>query len=101
MDQSLGYVAQGENMVYKLRKAIYGLKQSPRVWFDKFSQIIMQVGFHRCVGDHSVFIKKSGGGIAILAVYVDNIFLTGSGTIGFAETKEYLRSYFATKDRTN
>ena len=34
MKQSLGYISQGENMVCKLKKAIYGLKQSPWACFE-------------------------------------------------------------------
>ena len=46
--EQLGHVAQGENMVCKLKKTTYGLKQSPRVWFDKFNCIIAEVGFQKC-----------------------------------------------------
>jgi len=46
MEQPPRYVAQRENMLCKLKKAIYGLKQSPEPgWFDKFSRIISEVGF--------------------------------------------------------
>ena len=48
MEQPPGYVAQGENLICRLRKVIYGLKQSPRAWFDKFSKVISNVGFQRC-----------------------------------------------------
>ena len=41
MEQPPGYVAQGESSeVCLLKKAIYGLKQSPRAWFHKFSQLL-------------------------------------------------------------
>ena len=41
MEQPPGFVAQGElGRVYCLRKSLYGLKQSPRAWFDKFSEVI-------------------------------------------------------------
>ena len=41
IEQSPGYVAQGETCVCKLKKAIFGLKQSPRAWFNKFSKVAM------------------------------------------------------------
>jgi len=45
MKQPPGYVAQGETKVCHLKKAIYGLKQSPKVWFGKFSLTISGIGF--------------------------------------------------------
>ena len=45
MEQPSGYVAQGEDRVCRLKKAIYGLKQSPRAWFENFSQVVMTGGF--------------------------------------------------------
>ena len=55
MEQPPEYVAQGENWVCFLKKAIYGLKQSLCAWFEKFSSIVVIYGFRRCVVDHSVF----------------------------------------------
>ncbi|KAG6422620.1 hypothetical protein SASPL_119199 [Salvia splendens] len=47
MEQPPGYVAQGEDAtkVCCLKKAIYGLKQSPKAWFDKFSSVLGTIGF--------------------------------------------------------
>ena len=46
MEQPPGYVAQGENKVCRLKKTIYGLKQSPRVWFEKFRITISSIDLH-------------------------------------------------------
>ncbi|KAL0301601.1 UNVERIFIED_CONTAM: Retrovirus-related Pol polyprotein from transposon RE1 [Sesamum radiatum] len=100
MEQPPGYVAQGEKqrMVCKLKKAIYGLKQSPRAWFDKFSRIIGEFGFSRCQADYSVFVQTTKTGMVILAVYVDDILITGSDIDGIEEAKTYLKKHFVTKD---
>jgi len=45
MEQPPGYIAQGETKVCHLKKAIYGLKQSPRAWFKKFSLTISGTAF--------------------------------------------------------
>ena len=47
MEQPPGYVAQGETKVCRLKKAIYGLKQNPRAWFEKFSLTIFGIVFRR------------------------------------------------------
>ncbi|KAL0423678.1 UNVERIFIED_CONTAM: Retrovirus-related Pol polyprotein from transposon RE1 [Sesamum radiatum] len=100
MEQPPGYVAQGEKqrMVCKLKKAIYGLKQSPRAWFDKFSRIIGEFGFSRCQADYSVFVQTTKTGMVVLAVYVDDILITGSDIDGIEEAKTYLQKQFVTKD---
>ena len=98
MEQLPGYIAQEENKVCILKKAIYRLKQSPRPWFTKFSKVVTDGGFHRYVVDHSVFYRKTNDGCVVLAVYADDILLTGSYAVAISATKEYLRRYFVTKD---
>ena len=97
-EQPPGYVAQGKNKVCPLKKAIYGLKQSLRVWFEKFGITIFGIDFHRCHSNHSVFVRHTKYGIVVLAVYVGDILLTSSDSAGLLETKEYLKRNFVTKD---
>ena len=54
--------------------------------------------FRQCAVDHLVFIKSGAAGYVFLPVYVDDILLTGGDTTGIAQTKEYLSTYFVTKD---
>jgi len=98
MEQPPGYVAQGETKVCRLNKVIYGLKQSPGVWFEKFSLTISGIGFRQYHSDHSVFVWCTRSGIVVLVVYVDDILLTGSDSAGIVETKMYLKRHFVTKN---
>jgi hypothetical protein len=84
--------------VCHLKKSIYGLKQSPRAWFDKFSKAVVSHGMTRNQADHSVFFKKTRTGIVILVVYVDDIVITGSDKEGIQILINHLSSSFLTKD---
>ena len=58
-----------KNQVCKLKRSLYGLKQSPRAWFERFTRVIQQQGYSQCQTDHTLFVKKSGGGkLSILIV---------------------------------
>ena len=99
MEQPPGYVAQGESSeVCLLKKAIYGLKQSPRAWFHKFSQLLFSYGFVSTISDPIVLRKRTAHGCVILAVYVDDIIITGSDDAEVAATKVYLAQHFVIRD---
>ena len=59
MKQPPGFVAQGEiGKVCRLRKSLYGLKESHRAWFRKFNQAIEIFGMQKSKSNHSIFYKK-------------------------------------------
>jgi hypothetical protein len=97
MAQPPGFESKGESVCH-LRKSLYGLKQSPRAWFDKFSSTVVSHGMTRSQADHSVFFKKTTRGIVILVVYVDDIVITGSDGVGIEILIRHLCSSFLTKD---
>ena len=41
------------NKVCRLRKSLYGLKQSPRAWFERFTKVVKGYGFVQCQSDHT------------------------------------------------
>ncbi|KAL0324624.1 UNVERIFIED_CONTAM: Retrovirus-related Pol polyprotein from transposon TNT 1-94 [Sesamum calycinum] len=96
MEQPPGYVAQGEkqHMVCKLKNVIYDLKQSSRAWFDKFSRIIGEFGFLWCQADHSIFVQTTRSGMVVLAVYFDDILITGVDDL--SELKRAKHTYQST-----
>lgn len=99
MQQPPGFVDEGEShQVCLLMKALYGLRQSPRAWFEKLSRLLLNCGFTRNVSDYSVFVKSSTAGCVILVVYVDDIILSGSNKLGIEETEQLLASQVHIKD---
>ena len=84
--------------VLRLKKAIYGLKQSPRAWYHKLSTTLNGKGFRKSELDHTLFTLNTTSGIICLLVYVDDIIITGSDKVGIQETKDYLKSVFEIKD---
>ena len=79
MKQPPRFVAQGEiGKVCRLRKSLYGLKQSPHAWFGKFSQAVEKFGLQKSKFDYSVFYRNSNLCIILLVVYVDDIVINGS-----------------------
>nr|GFB49991.1 hypothetical protein [Tanacetum cinerariifolium] len=43
--------------VYKVEKAMYGLHQAPRAWYDTLSKYLLKNGFQRGIIDHTLFIR--------------------------------------------
>ena len=80
IEQPPGFVAQGESgLVCKLRRSLYGLKQSPRAWFSRFISAVQEFGMIRSAADHSVFYHHSSTRLCIyLIVNVDDIIITGN-----------------------
>ncbi|GJU53448.1 putative ribonuclease H-like domain-containing protein [Tanacetum coccineum] len=64
---------QFPNKVYKVEKALYGLHQAPRAWYETLSTYIIENGFRRGIIDKTLFIKKDKGDILLVQVYVDDI----------------------------
>jgi len=76
MDQPEGYITPGkENFVCKLKKSLYGLKQSPRQWYKKFDSFMFAHGFKRSLYDSCVYVKFIDGAPIYLLLYVDDMLI--------------------------
>jgi hypothetical protein len=64
--------------VYKLRKALYVLKQAPRAWYGRLRGFLFERGFEMGKVDHTLFLLRQGRDILIVQVYVDDIVFGGS-----------------------
>ncbi|KAL5857491.1 hypothetical protein ACOSQ3_004949 [Xanthoceras sorbifolium] len=85
----------GKEKVCRLIKSLYGLKQSPRAWFERFGTVVKKFGYSQSQGDHTLFFKHSTEGKkAILIVYVDDIILTGDDIVEIEKLNKALAAEF-------
>ncbi|WKA06841.1 hypothetical protein VitviT2T_024721 [Vitis vinifera] len=84
--------------VCKLKKSLYGLKQSPRAWFGRFTKSMRAFGYRQSNSDHTLFLKKQHGKITALIVYVDDMVVTGNDPEERKALQNYLSREFEMKD---
>jgi len=98
MKQPEGFVKQGqEKLVCRLKKSIYGLKQSPRCWNQALDAQLKTMGFKQSTNDPCIYISTADS-LLILAVYVDDIVLAGKSQQAIAKVKADLGDCFQVKD---
>ncbi|KAI3796096.1 hypothetical protein L1987_38760 [Smallanthus sonchifolius] len=77
--QPEGYGKKGaKSKLYKLSKALYGLRHAPRAWNLKLDVVLKELGFKRYQHEQAVYVKSREGSLLIIGVYVDDLFVTGS-----------------------
>ena len=75
---------QHPNHVFKLKKALSGLKQAPRQWYERLSNFLLSHGYERGMIDKTLFIKKANSEIILVQIYVDDI-ISGATKDSFCE----------------
>ena len=99
MEQPEDYVQPGkEHLICKLKKSLYGLKQSPRCWNTTFTEFLESIKFKQNDADPCVFIRAEGKDVTIVAVYVDDLIIITQGPDKMKEVKESLMAHFKMKD---
>ncbi|GJS13089.1 putative ribonuclease H-like domain-containing protein [Tanacetum coccineum] len=77
--------------VYKVEKALYGLHQAPRAWYETLSTYMLDNGFQRGKINKTLFIRRHKGDILLVQVYVDDII--------FGSTNKKLSIAFENQDK--
>lgn len=88
------------NMVCKLNKSLYGLKQAARCWFDKFDKVLRDYGFINSRKDNCVYIKigSSMKDHIFIVLYVDDLVIFTADINKLNELKRYLMNIFQMVD---
>ena len=96
IEQPQGY--REGNLVCKLRKSLYGLKQSPRLWNKCIDTFLLKNNFKRCISDPSIYCQHTSSGIIILGIWVDDIIIVATPNL-LAEFKTSLCNEFKMTDQ--
>lgn len=88
------------NRVLRLKKTLYGLKQSGRRWYQKLSSIFESLGFLKCSVDQAVFHKSDKGKneLTVVAVHVDDCTIAASTLSLIEDFKAGLRKHVEVTD---
>ena len=84
--------------MYKLKKALYGLKQAPRTWYSQIDSYFLDQGFERSKSEATLYVKKEGTDILVVALYVDDLLYTGNNKSMIAEFKKDMMKKYEMND---
>lgn len=98
MELPPGFKTNDPSMVCRLRKSLYGLKQSPRCWFAKLRKALKSFGFVESYEDYSLFSFMEANICLHILVYVDDFIIAGNDATTIERFKNYLHRCFKMKD---
>ena len=98
MEQPDGYTQHGqEHLVCKLKRSLYGLKQSSRCWNVVLSRFVESIGYSLSSADPCIFVREADT-LSIIAVYVDDLIIATQTEEEMKQVKELFQSQFMMKD---
>jgi hypothetical protein len=100
MVQTEGFKQPGtKNLVCRLKKSLYGLKQSPRKWYKRFESYTIQIGYTRCEYDCCVYVCiLEDGSYIFLLLYVNDMLIVAKSMCEVNRLKSLLHKEFEMKD---
>lgn len=93
-----GFEHPDPTKICRLCKSIYGLKQSPRCWFEKLRTALKAYGFKQSKADYTHFTFIQGATVLHILVYVDDFIIVGNDLSTIQRFKNYLCKCFHMKD---
>lgn len=99
VNQPEDFVKEGhEKKVYKLFKALCGLKQAPRAWYTQLNKCLEKLGFVKCQFEHDVYTKREVEDSLLIGAYVDDLIITGTSVSSIDKFKLQMSKEFEMSD---
>jgi hypothetical protein len=80
--------------VYKLSKALYGLKKVPRAWYARLKTFLLDHGYVMGSVDKTLFTLKPDNDFLLFHIYVDDIIFGGSSHVLMSSFQEMMENEF-------
>lgn len=98
MKQPAGFIEEGkEHQVCLLRRSIYGLKQSARVWNKKIHQVLTDTNYIQSKNDPCLYILDKNGKFCYVLIYVDDVIMASEDNSMLKECERTLSAEFKIK----
>lgn len=91
-----GYRKNGVQAL-RLLKALYGLPQSPKCWYEKLKEMLLKCGFRICKVESCMFILKDKDSFIIILVYVDDFLIAGNSVTVVDDVISEMNNHFNVK----
>ncbi|CAI5505830.1 unnamed protein product [Closterium sp. Naga37s-1] len=89
------YYNDGTDRICKLLKSLYGLKQSPLLWYSALDAVLTGADWKKSQVDEALYFKVGDDGVACwVLVYVDDLLAASSSTAMLKDMKELLEAAF-------
>jgi hypothetical protein len=99
VQQPPGFIdGKNKHKVFRLHKALYGLRQAPRAWNQKLDASLMGLGFARCINEHGMYTCGKGAACLIVGMYVDDLIITGGDAGAVNKFKVQMMNMFRMSD---
>nr|GEW11679.1 ribonuclease H-like domain, reverse transcriptase, RNA-dependent DNA polymerase [Tanacetum cinerariifolium] len=97
--QPEGFIKKQDNeKVYRLIKALYGLRQAPRAWNIKLDNTLKSLDFKKCALEQAIDTKTSNDSTLLIGVYVDDLIITGTHKEEINKFKAQMKEKFEMSD---
>ena len=87
-----------DGSVLKLKKTLYGLKQSPREWYKTLAEYLKTLGFRQSNADTCIFVKWENDELTIISVYVDDLIILSDSMKTLQDVKQAMNHRFKMSD---
>jgi len=98
MEQPEGFHQGGPNMVCRLKKGLYGLKQAARQWNKKIHSVLVSMDFTRIKADAAIYVYSKGNVKIIVPIYIDDITFAGNSKAEIDHCIQELSKHFKLRD---